>query len=240
VKSAVKYKSLLQACFAFILLSSGTALKADTETDSALWTGGLFLFEREKGLNYSAEYQVRLNDHMSSLSSHFVELMGYHKATPALLLNVGYRFTKRPDRVENRFYFGGFWDITKSLKPQYVSRDSFRVVFQVGYQHDFNVEFDDQLMQSNSIRWILVASKPVTEKVRPFLLAGVLTTWNEAYNFGVDKVRVGGGLSYQFSKQNRLRAQYIFEDFRYVTPRKHTNIIWLRYEMTLGRRAQGE
>jgi hypothetical protein len=94
-------------------------------------------------------------------------------------------------------------------------------------------------MQSNSIRWILVGSKPATEKVTPFLLAGVLTTWNEAYNFGVDKVRLGGGVAYKLSKHSRLRCQYIFEDFRFVTPRKHTNILWLRYETTLGRKAQG-
>jgi hypothetical protein len=229
---------LFQTGIACILLLFCDALSAETTTDSALWMGGLALFENDRGLDYSMEYQIRLDDHMSSLNNHFVEFMGYNKAAPALLLNGGYRFTKRPDRVENRFYLGGFWNITKSLKPQDVGPGSFRVVFQFGYQHDFNVKFDDQLMQSNSIRWILVVSKPVTEKVRPFLLAGVLTTWNEAYNFGVDKVRVGGGLAYQFSKQSRLRAQYIFEDFRFVTPRKHTNIIWLRYEMTLGRQAQ--
>lgn len=239
MKPVLKFDPFFRTVIACSLLLFCHALSAETTTDSALWMGGLVLFDNEKRLDYSLEYQIRLDDHMSSLSNHFVELMGYHKATPALLLNGGYRFTKRPDRVESRFYFGGFWDITKSLNPQDVSRDSFRVIFQVGYQHDFNVKFDDQLMQSNSIRWILVASKPVTEKVRPFLLAGVLTTWNDAYNFGVDKVRVGGGLTYQFSKHSRLRAQYIFEDFRYVTPRKHTNIIWLRYEMTLGLTAQG-
>lgn len=232
--SAVKLESLLLAGFALVLLSFGITLRAETSTDSALWTGGLFLLEREKGLDFSAEYQVRLNDHMSSLSSHFVEFMGYRKTTSALLLNGGYRFTMRPDHNENRFYLGGFWDITKSLKPRRPDPRSFRLVFQLGYQHDFNVEFDDELMHSNSIRWIFIASKPVNEKVTPFLLAGVLTTWNEAYDFGVDKVRVGGGFAYSLSKQSRLRFQYIFEDFRFVTPRKHTNIFWLRYEMTLG------
>ena len=183
---------------ACILLLFCGALSAETTTDSALWMGGLVLFDNDKGLDYSMEYQIRLDDHMSSLNNHFVEVMGYHKTTPALLFNGGYRFTKRPDRVENRFYFGGFWNITKSLKPEEEDPLSFRVVLQIGYQHDFNVKFDDQLMDSNSIRWIIVASKPASEKLTPFLLAGLLTTWNDAYNFGVDKVRVGGGLTYQF------------------------------------------
>ena len=56
------------AAILFLLLSN--SLFAETETDSALWAGGLFLFEKEKGLDYSEEYQLRLGDHMSSLSLH--------------------------------------------------------------------------------------------------------------------------------------------------------------------------
>ena len=117
------------ACL-FLFLSS--SLAAETETDSALWSGGLFLIENDEGLDYSMEYQLRLDDHMSSLSSHFVALMGYRKMRPALLLNGGHRFTMRPDHVENRLYFGGFWDITKSLKPREEGPRSFRAVLQIG------------------------------------------------------------------------------------------------------------
>jgi len=234
LKPVGKFGPLLQTGISCTLLFFTSALSAETTTDSALWSGGLFLIENDEGLDYSMEYQLRLDDHMSSLSSHFVELMGYRKTTPALLLNGGYRFTMRPDHVENRLYFGGFWDITKSLKSREEGPRSFRAVLQIGYQHDFNVKFDDRLMDSNSIRWIMVASKPVTDKVRPFLLAGVLTTWNDAYNFGVDKVRVGGGLAYKLTEQSRLRCQYIWENFLFRTPKKQTHIIWLRYEMNLG------
>jgi hypothetical protein len=197
--------------------------------------GGLFLSEKQEGLNYSAEYQLRLDDHMSSFSNHFVEFMGYHKAGPALLLNGGYRFTRRTDHVESRLYFGGFWDLTKSLKPRPENPRNFRAVLQVGYQHDFNARFDDRKMGSNSIRWILVASKPATEKIRPFLLAGILTTWNDAYSFGVDKIRLGGGVAWNLTRHSRLRFKYLFEIARFQSPQKHTNIIWLRYEMTMGR-----
>ena len=57
---------------------------------------------RLQGLEYSLEYQFRLDDNMSSLSNHFVEFMGYHKASENLLLNGGYRFTKRRDHDESR------------------------------------------------------------------------------------------------------------------------------------------
>jgi len=110
-----------------------------------------------------------------------------------------------------------------------------KVVLQIGYQHDFNDRFDERSMGSNSVRWILVASKPVTDKVRPFLLAGVLTTWNDAYNFGVDKIRLGAGVVFKMTEQSRLRCQYIWEAARFVSPKVHTNIIWLRYETSLGK-----
>lgn len=71
--------------------------------------------------------------------------------------------------------------------------------------------------------------------MRAFLLAGVLTTWNDAYSFGVDKIRLGGGISWNITERSRLRSQYIYEIARFQTPEKHTNIIWLRYEMSLSK-----
>jgi len=210
-------------------------LAAETETDSALWTGGLFLVERDKGLDYSVEYQLRLGDHMSSLSSHFLEFQGYRKTSPSLLLYGAYRYTRRPDHDENRLVFGGFLDLTRLNKSSWENPHRFKAILQLGYQHDFDVEFDDQLMNSNSIRWILVGSKPATETITPFLLAGVLTTWNDAYSFGIDKIRLGGGFSWKITQRSRLRSQYIWEEFRFRTPKKHTNIIWIRFEMILGK-----
>lgn len=207
---------------------------AETVSDNALWTGALFLWERDKNLDYSAEYQVRLDDNMTALSSHFLEFMAYKKANEALLFNAGYRFTRRPDHDENRLYVGGFWDMTRSTHGPPDDADRLRIVLQVGYQHDFNAKFDDRLMDSNSIRWILIASRQATEKIRPFLLAGVLTTWNDAFTFGADKMRLGGGIAVSTSNRSRLRAQYIFERSFYNSPIQQTNIFWFRYEANFG------
>jgi len=220
------------ACL-FLLLSN--SLAAEPDKDSALWAGGLALFERDKGLDYSAEYQLRLGDHMGSLSSHFVEFLGYRKTTQALLLYGGYRYTRRKSHDEHRFVFGGFWDLLQTGKPAREDSGRFRAVLQVAYQHDFGVEFDDLMQDSNSIRWVLVGSKPATPTITPFFIAGVLTTWNESYDFGVDKVRVGGGFSWKMTERSRLRCQYMWERFLYRTPVKNTNIFWFRYETTLGR-----
>jgi hypothetical protein len=66
------------------------------------------------------------------------------------------------------------------------------------------------------------------------LLAGVLTTWNDAYSYGIDKVRVGGGFVARISEQSRIRTQYIWEKAYFRTPNKQTNIFWLRYEANFG------
>jgi hypothetical protein len=232
---AVKFKLLFQTGIACVLLFFGDALSAVTTTDSALWAGGLFLLERDDGLDYSMEYQLRLDDHMSSFSSNFAEFMGYKKTRNDLLFYGGYRFTMRPEDIEHRVHFGGFWDLTRIGKPVWEDPNRFKAVLQIGYQHDFNVKFDDRLMDSNSIRWVLVGSKPATDRITPFFLAGVLSTWNDACNFGIDKMRLGGGFSWKMTKHSRLRCQYIFEEARFMTPKKHTNIIWIRYEMNLGK-----
>ena len=89
------------------------ALCAETEDDIALWAGGMFLWERERGVDYSLEYQARFDENVSSLNNHFFETMAYHKWSDAVLINGGYRYTMRPDRDEHRLYLGGFWDMTR-------------------------------------------------------------------------------------------------------------------------------
>jgi hypothetical protein len=229
-------KNRVSAVLLLMFFYASSAVYAqDTSYDSALWMGALALWENENSLDYSVEYQLRLDEHMSSYSNDFVEFMGYKKFNRNLLFNGGYRFTRRTDHNESRLYFGGFLDLTKTDRGIEINPGQFRATLQIGYQHDFNAKFDDTLMGSNSIRWILVVSRPISKRVTPFLLAGILTTWNNAYNFGVDKIRLGGGLAVHVTPKSRLRCQYIWEKSRFVTPEKHTNILWLRYEMIFGK-----
>jgi hypothetical protein len=230
----VKQKWICYALLIVLLFVSSFAHAQETVTDSALWSGGLVLFEYEDSLDYSVEYQLRLDDNMSSFSNHFVEFMGYKRVNENLLFNSGLRFTKRTDHAEGRLYFGGFLDLTRTEMGIRANPGQFRATLQIGYQHDFNTLVDDRFMGSNSIRWILVASKPATKKITPFLLGGVLTTWNDAYSFGIDKIRLGGGIVFHTTERGRLRTQYIWEEARFMMPKKRTNILWLRYEMILG------
>ena len=230
----VKQELVAVAWLIALLCVSPVVFAQETTYDSALWVGALALWENENSLDYSVEYQLRLDEHMSSYSNDFVEFMGYKKLNENVLFNSGYRFTRRDDHNESRLYIGGFLDLTKTSRGIDIRPGQFRATLQIGYQHDFNAKFDDRLMGSNSIRWILVASKPAGKKLTPFLLAGVLTTWNDAYSFGVDKIRLGGGLSIHATPRSRLRIQYVWEESRFRTPEKRTNILWLRYEIVLG------
>lgn len=230
----VKQKRYFSALLGALLLVPSSIFAEETINDSALWSGGLFLFQNDNSLDYSVEYQLRLDNHMSSFSNHFVEFMGYQKVNENLLLNGGCRFTRRTDHFESRLYFGGFLDLTRTVSGIATKPDQFKVTLQVGYQHDFSTKIDNRSMDSNSIRWIFVASKPATKKITPFLLAGALTTWNPAYSFGIDKIRLGGGIAYHATDHSRLRMQYIWEEARFMLPKKRTNILWLRYEMILG------
>jgi len=209
-------------------------LSAETLTDTALWAGGIALFEDQKRLDFSVEYQARFDENVSSLNNQFLELQAYRKTTPSLLVNGGYRFTHRQDYDDHRLYIGGFWDMTRSAQKDRYDPDKLRVILQFGYQHDFNASFDDMLISSNSVRFVFFASRRLSEKVRPMLLAGVLTTWNGAYSYGVDKIRLGGGFVTQLTDQSRFRAQYIWEKAYFRSPNKQTNIFWLRYEANFG------
>jgi hypothetical protein len=214
----VKQKLVSVAWLMALLCLSPVVFAQETTYDSALWMGALALWENENSLDYSVEYQLRLDDHMSSYSNDFVEFMGYKKYNENVLFNGGYRFTRRTDHNESRLYFGGFLDLTKTARGIEINPGQYRATLQIGYQHDFNAVFDDRQMGSNSIRWILVASKPAGKKITPFVLAGALTTWNDAYSFGVDKIRLGGGLSILATPRSRVRCQYIWEESRFRTP----------------------
>jgi hypothetical protein len=209
-------------------------LSAETLTDTALWAGGVFLFEDQKKLDYSLEYQARFDENVSSLNNHFLELQAYRKTTPSLLVTGAYRFTHRPDHNDHRLYIGGFWDLTRFAQKDRYEPDNLRVILQIGYQHDFNAEFDDRLQASNSVRFVFVASHRLTDNIRPMMLAGVLTTWNDAYSYGVDKIRLGGGFVTRVTDQSRLRTQYIWEKAYFRSPNQQTNIFWLRYEANFG------
>jgi len=42
-------------------------------------------------------------------------------------------------------------------------------------------------------------------------------------------------IAYHATEHSRLRMQYIWEEARFMTPQKRTNILWLRYERILGK-----
>jgi len=93
------------------------------------------------------------------------------------------------------------------------------------------VEVEDCLIESNSTRFITQLSAPGINYVTPFVLAGLLTTWNEVHDFSIDRTRIGGGVLFRAGEQARFRIQYIFERSFLLDPKDNSHILWMRWEM---------
>jgi hypothetical protein len=204
----------------------------DIPSDWELWSGGLFRLNRLEPLDLSIEYQVRLDDNMRALKSHFFELQGYHRIKRWLEFSGAYRLTIRLDHTEYRLMAGAWMRQTLGEgRPSVRGESGFDLVHQVAYQRDFNVRFTDDLIDSNSVRWVMTLTKPLSARVAPLFILGALGTWNEEYDFGLDKLRLGFGVRINHTAKTRFRMMYIFEESRVTDPRERSNIIWIRYEI---------
>lgn len=214
-----------------VLLTAGIADSGVAQgADSQLWSSMYFKRERPgRAMDFSAEYQVRLKDDLTSLKSHFFEIAAYHQATARIELIGGYRFTIRPDRQESRLLAGAF--LRHGLDRERTESDNgFRVIHHVLYQRDFNASFNDVLLDSSSVRYVLMVSKPLNEMVTPFLVAAGLYTWNDEY-MGLEKLRFAAGLAIKTHGNDRLKLHYVYEKKASVDPPQFANILWLRYEV---------
>jgi hypothetical protein len=195
----------------------------------SLWTGTRFRFDRADGLDLSGEYQVRLDDDFRNLNSHFLEALAFGRLSKRLELAGGYRFTLRPDWTAHRLVALAWWDMAV-LKGRFDSdRPKLTLTPHAGYQRDFNVSFNDRLIQSNSVRYLLTLHIPVSRELEPFIRAGALATWNEEFNFGLDRLRFILGLNVLRAPRDRIVVQYMFEETRSLEPEKHSHVIWIRY-----------
>ncbi len=200
--------------------------------DWQLWSGLFFKSARpHERWDFSGEYQVRLNNDVRDLKSHFFETFAYYKATSRLELNAGYRYTIRPDRTENRLSGGFFVRHALGLKGSGSDDPRARVTHQILYQRDYDAEFNDVLISSNSVRYVFLVLKPVSKTVAPFAVAAGQYTWNAEYT-GLEKLRFAAGLRIDRGKKDRIKIHYVFEKRNFdAAPAQFASIIWLRYEV---------
>ncbi len=228
-RSIGKRVGLVLSLALLALLSVQVRAENTSDYDWGLWAGTRFRFDRPDALDLSGEYQVRLDDDFRSLKSHFLEALAFGRPSNKLELAGGYRFTVRQDWNEHRFAALAWWNMTV-LKGCFDSdRPKLALTHHAGYQRDFNVSFNDKLIQSNSLRYLLTAHVPVSRKLEPFVRAGVLVTWNEEYSFDIDRLRFIVGLNILRAPNDHLIVQYMFEENRSVEPEKHSHVIWIRY-----------
>lgn len=213
------------------LLAAGASVPGlAEEADSQQWSSLLLRRDSPGGaVGFSAEYQVRLKDDLTSLKGHFFELAAYHQATARIEFIGGYRFTIRPDHKENRLLAGAFLRHGFG-KGQTESDGRLRVTHHVLYQRDFNASFNDILLDSTSLRYVLLVSRSLNRTLTPFVVAAALYTWNDEYT-GLEKLRFAAGVTIKTHGNDRLKLHYVYEKKASVDPPQFANVLWLKYEV---------
>jgi hypothetical protein len=81
---------------------------------------------------------------------------------------------------------------------------------------------------------------PTSKFIDPFIAGGILTTWNEEFNFGIDKIRFIVGAEITNSNTSSIFVQYMYEENHAVDPIGKSHIIWLRYRFVGGIKLWGK
>lgn len=218
----MRFAHLLLLILLFSLACS-RAVRAEGP-DWQIWSGLLFRSARpQERWDFSGEYQVRLKDDLRNLKSHFVEGFAFYKAKPSLDFNIGYRYTIRPDRSESRLSAGFFARQAIGWR--------LGVTHQVMYQRDYNAEFSDVLINSNTVRYVFLVVRPVNPRVAAFVMAGGMYTWNSEFT-GIEKLRFAAGVRIGRGERDQIRIHYVYEKGNFAAdPSQFANIIWVRYEI---------
>jgi hypothetical protein len=231
-------------CTLFIFICfPGSVYSQDDSQNSAdwqIWSGFTYRHNWIKAPDLSAEYQVRINENFTNLKSHFFELLAHIQPSNKVELAGGYRYTIRPDHVEHRLAVLEWWKINLIKGSSSNAPPKLILIQHSGYQHDFNVNFNDKLINSNSIRNLLFLVMPTSKFIDPFIAGGILTTWNEEFNFGIDKIRFIVGAEITNSNTSSIFVQYMYEENHAVDPIGKSHIIWLRYRFVGGIKLWGK
>lgn len=225
--------ALIVAVVAILWLPAAAVAQEGTASEWELWSAFHARLDRSGRLDASAEYQVRIDDDFSSLSSHFFEGLGYVRLTKSVEVAGGYRVTMRSDHTEHRVPILAWWRMTVGEGRPSVDGDEITLTHHLGYQHDWNVQSNDELINSSSIRYVVTFLKPVTPRIAPFATVGALATWNEEFDFGLDIVRAIAGVRINRSATDRLKLMYMFQYSRTRDPAEISHVLWLRYEILM-------
>jgi hypothetical protein len=225
--------ALIVTVVALLCFPAELVAQEGTASEWELWSALHARFDRSGRLDASVEYQVRIDDNFSELSSHFFEGLGYVRLTEGLEVASGYRVTKRPDHTEQRFALLGWWRTTVGEGRPSVDGDELTLTHHLGLQHDWNVKPNDTFINSSSLRYVVTFLKPVTPRIAPFITGGALTTWNEEFDFGVEIVRAIVGVRINRNATDRLKLMYMFQYSRTRDPAEISHVAWIRYEILM-------
>ena len=214
---------------AVVLLAVSSICGAQS-TGWGLWSGVLVRDIRpDSRFDYSGEYQVRLTDDLHELKSHFFEVSGFYKANSKLQSNFGYRFTIRPDRNESRLFAGLFYRTTLVKPNPQSGKFGLRLTHQLMYQRDFDADFNNVLLDSNTVRYALYLTKPFTPAWHGLAIGGAMYTWNAEYS-GLEKLRAAIGVRLKRRNNDGILLLLVRERRNQPDSTVTSTIVWLRYE----------
>ena len=214
---------------AVVLLAVSSICGAQS-TGWGLWSGVLVRDIRpDSRFDYSGEYQVRLTDDLHELKSHFFEVSGFYKANSKLQSNFGYRFTIRPDRNESRLFAGLFYRTTLVKPNPQSGKFGLRLTHQLMYQRDFDADFNNVLLDSNTVRYALYLTKPFTPAWHGLAIGGAMYTWNAEYS-GLEKLRAAIGVRLKRRNNDGILLLLVRERRNQFDSTVTSTIVWLRYE----------
>jgi len=104
-----------------------------------------------------------------------------------------------------------------------------RLTQQVMYQRDLNADFNEVLLDSNTVRYALYLTKPWTPVWHGLVIAGVMYTWNAEYS-GLEKIRAAVGVRIRRKNNDGISLLLVRERRNQPDSTITSNIVWLRYE----------
>ena len=153
-----------------------------------------------KNWRLSGDIQVRLSNDLQALDQWYVEFIASYMVSPNWEIIPDFRFTTRPDRLENRL---GFSVIRKDhilsspkIKHQFIN--------QVKYQLDFNSSRFE-----TGVRYLFGYNMLVNKKLIPSFAVGAFYRWSDTFD-GVQFIRGGPGLGFVIDEIHTFNVAYYF------------------------------
>lgn len=199
----IKGKGILLPLF---VLFCFTGLYAQEEVqDIQLWTGIQFNKDLPKRFSISAEYQLRLDNNVSSVKgSYFSAGVGCEIIKKYLSAQFEYRYVTSTQNDRHRFGFG----LTGKYKYQKITFSD-RLVYQREHEY-FNSRYENGHEPTNYLRNRFQVKYDLPKRFALYVSVEPFIRFSNKFN-NVDRVRSIVGADWEFVKNHTFTLFYLFQ-----------------------------